>query len=38
MRWIIMDVPGATTKVAALKTVLTEARDKEAKERAEREK
>ena len=35
---IIMNVPGATTEVATLKRALSEAKDKVAKERAEREK
>jgi chromosome segregation ATPase len=35
---IIMDVPGATTEVATLKQVLSEAENKAAKERIEREK
>ena len=34
---IIMDVPGATTEVAALKQALSEAENKAAKERTERE-
>src|SRR3954463_2026119 len=34
----IMDVPGATTEVASLKQVLSEAENKAAKERTEREK
>ena len=33
-----MNVPGATTEVATLKQVLSEAEDKAAKERTEREK
>ena len=33
-----MDVPGATTVVATLKQVLSEAENKAAKERTEREK
>src|SRR4051812_20617389 len=35
---IIMDVPGATTEVATLKQALSEAENKSAKERTEREK
>ena len=35
---IIMDVPGATTEVATLKQALSEAENKAAKERTEREK
>ena len=35
---IIMNVPGATTEVATLKKALSEAEDKGAKERIEREK
>ena len=35
---IIMNVPGATTKVATLKQALSEAENKAAKERTEREK
>ena len=35
---IIMDVPGATTKVATLKQALSEAENKAAKEHTEREK
>ena len=35
---IIMNVPGATTEVATLKQALSEAEDKAAKERTEREK
>ena len=34
---IIMDVPGATTEVATLKRALSEAENKAAKERIERE-
>ena len=34
---IIMNLPGATTKVATLKQVLSEAEDKAAKERTEGE-
>ena len=34
---IIMDVPGATTEVATLKQALSEAENKAAKERTERE-
>ena len=35
---IIMNVPGATTEVATLRQVMSEAEDKVAKERTEREK
>ena len=35
---IIMTLPGATTEVATLKQVLSEAENKAAKERTEREK
>ena len=35
---IIMNVPGATTEVATLKQALSEAENKAAKERTEREK
>ena len=35
---IIVNLPGATTKVATLKQALTKAEDKVAKERTEREK
>ena len=34
---IIVNLPGATTEVATLKQALTEAEDKAAKERTERE-
>ena len=35
---IIMNLPGATTEVATLRQALSEAKDKAAKERTEREK
>ena len=35
---IILNLPGATTEVAALKKALSEAKNKAAKERTEREK